>query len=475
MPISVRLALQLERIIYRAPELCAVDQSELPDFPVEELDRQHQSFDVLIDCSGGEAAIPQVDRLLRLTFNGVPSEVGAVSALFDGGDTVLAVVDGKSGVTIAETFPALSDRRIIGRSLNETCSMAVELLCATVDRSAIPAYRLPNLPAPAAPMADIMQGLRFVAGGVGYKAAKWLTIQLANHEQWTVCWRNAGTQSLLQKGSAQFARLSDDSKRYYADPFAISWKGDTHVFVEEYQFATQRGRIAAVKFGPDGPISSPRPVLEEAHHLSYPQVFASDGEVWMVPETGANSTVKLYRAVEFPFRWQCEAVLIEGVAAYDPTLFFDAGTWWMLASLGRHRGTGWDTLSAFRADRLEGPWRPAAGCPAVLDARLARSAGAILTCGDRPVRPAQDCTKFYGSGVSMCRIDRLDADAFQQTQVGEINSSGLGVHTYNIAGGIEVIDVFGRLGRRAGITANYQAVNGFGKLADSGQELDCET
>ena len=151
MPISVRLALQLERIIYRAPELCAVDQSELPDFPVEELDRQHQSFDVLIDCSGGEAAIPQVDRLLRLTFNGVPSEVGAVSALFDGGDTVLAVVDGKSGVTIAETFPALSDRRIIGRSLNETCSMAVELLCATVDRSAIPAYRLPNLPAPAAP------------------------------------------------------------------------------------------------------------------------------------------------------------------------------------------------------------------------------------------------------------------------------------------------------------------------------------
>ena len=454
IPSSVFLVLQLERIIYGSAKDCAIGDADLAGLRFEVLGFPGRTFDVVIDCCGGDTAMPPAGRVLRLTYGGVPGEAGALSALFDGVAAELAVVDGKSGLIINSAIPAVSDRRLIGRSVDEIYSMAVELIVATLKGALRPNQQTAEHSASKSAAQNARQSLLFAASGLARNASKWLTIQLSSHERWFVGWRYARTETLLDSGSARFACLLDDGKRFYADPFPIRWKGDTYVFVEEFPFATQRGRIAVVKLGEYGQVSSPRPVLEEPYHLSYPQVFSFGGEIWMVPEGGANSSVHLYRAVDFPHRWRREAVLIENVGAYDATLHFDSGTWWMLVSICRNRGTGWDTLSIFRADRLDGPWQ-AVESASVLNARCARSAGAIIAIGATRLRPAQDCTQFYGGGVSMNRIDRLDRNGFQQTPVGRIQSNEFGLHTYNCAGGVEVIDIFGRLGGRTLAEANY--------------------
>lgn len=42
--------------------------------------------------------------------------------------------------------------------------------------------------------------------------------------------------------------------------------------------------------------SSPVVVLEEPYHLSFPWVFEEDGHIYMLPETGATNTIRLYEA-----------------------------------------------------------------------------------------------------------------------------------------------------------------------------------
>ena len=60
-------------------------------------------------------------------------------------------------------------------------------------------------------------------------------------------------------------------------------------------------------------------VLREPFHLSFPHVFSFDDEVFMVPETLGAGAVRLYRAIDFPDRWELAGELVRGDFA-DPAL-----------------------------------------------------------------------------------------------------------------------------------------------------------
>src|SRR5207244_9752824 len=59
-------------------------------------------------------------------------------------------------------------------------------------------------------------------------------------------------------------------------------------------------------------------------------------------------------------------------------------------------------------------------------------------------RPAQDCSKRYGYAVSINRILQLDAETYREAEVDKIVPNGesnvVGVHTFNVAGDMTVID-----------------------------------
>jgi hypothetical protein len=64
------------------------------------------------------------------------------------------------------------------------------------------------------------------------------------------------------------------------------------------------------------------------------------------------------------------------------------------------------------------------------------------------MRVAQDCTRCYGGGITLARVDRLDPEHFQQEVVARLGPQpdwkSSGVHTLNAAGGFEVIDTVAR-------------------------------
>src|SRR5262249_19368413 len=147
-------------------------------------------------------------------------------------------------------------------------------------------------------------------------------------------------------------------QRFYADPFLYAWSGKTFLFVEDYSDVTKKAVISAAEVLGDRLASAPVPILQRPYHLSYPLVFAEAEEIFMLPETVGNSSLELYRAVAFPWEWQLESVLIEGMALADATPIFYQNRWWLFASMAQHGTTDHDELFIFHSDKLAGPWRP---------------------------------------------------------------------------------------------------------------------
>jgi hypothetical protein len=460
MPMACRLAFELERLIYRIPPGAAVDTIEPCDIApyLTAESSAVDTYDVAINfaVAGGHAKAP---RTLSVFFDGAPSEIGAMAALFDDRAIYVAVEDSERPGEYAMALPALADRKIMTHVIDNACSIAIDLVIQALAR--LPsqgAYRFPWGQNGARPRRSI-DALAYVASGVAWKANRRLANQLASPDEWSVAYRKVGGGSLLEGRRAEFTLLPNDGRRYFADPFLLRHRGRTAMFMEEFPFETSRGRISVVLIDDNGALTAPRPVIEEAYHLSYPNVFEYDGEVWMVPESGANASLDLYRAVDFPFGWRREARLLEGVIAYDATLLQNEAGWWMFAATQQRRGTGWDSLSIFHAPDLRGPWRRCQDNPVLLDARASRPAGAIMLGSGAPVRPVQDCAAFYGAAIGLWRVDRISCDAFEQFQVGRIVAGQFGVHTYNRTPEFEVVDLFGRTTGVRTATVSYKSLD----------------
>ena len=242
-----------------------------------------------------------------------------------------------------------------------------------------------------------------------------------------------------------FRRLADDGARFYADPFLWCAGGETLLFVEEFPFATGKGVISLARRGDDGSFGKPEPILEASCHLSYPFVFARDGAMWMIPETSGRRTVELWRAERFPDRWTLHAVLLDDVDLADATICEIGGRLWMFAASREPWTSSWDALSLFSAETLAGPWIAHPDNPVMVDFKAARPAGRILRCGDRLVRPVQDCEGGYGAALGFAAIDAISPGDYRQTilAVARPAPPDSGLHTYDRAGGLEVIDRFG--------------------------------
>jgi hypothetical protein len=239
-------------------------------------------------------------------------------------------------------------------------------------------------------------------------------------------------------------RLPDDGARFYADPFVFHYKGRTWLFVEEFQYAVGRALISVVELGAQGPIGTPRAVVARPHHLSYPFVFERDGEIWMLAEMSSARRVELQRAVHFPYDWEPAHCLIEGQEVSDATLVEHQNRLWLFGTVGEGGASSWDALHLWHAPKLTGEWRAHPRNPVLTDAASARPAGALFRSDGKLWRPAQDCTRGYGSGLTLARVTRLDEEAFAQEVATTLYPGpswpGIGLHTLNAAAGFEVID-----------------------------------
>ena len=241
--------------------------------------------------------------------------------------------------------------------------------------------------------------------------------------------------------------LPDPVDHFYADPFPLHWKGKDYLFFEDLDHKTGKGVIAVVAFDEAGRPGPTMPVIEEPWHLSYPFLIERDGELFMIPESSNNREIVLYRAVDFPLKWERHAVLVAGVEAADATIVDHDGLLYMTAVVREGVNSGYsDMLSIWWAKDLLGPWHAHEQNPVLVDDRTARPAGNFVKRDGSLYRPAQDCRRAYGAGVSLMKVTQLDREGFAQTSEGIISGGGpwpgKRLHTLNYNGRLEAIDGF---------------------------------
>ncbi len=280
---------------------------------------------------------------------------------------------------------------------------------------------------------------------------RWLAPQLVRSLGRRVLGRKTGIlpwRIAVRSGSREIGDMSgfrwieSPPGHFYADPFLCEHGGKTWLFFEDYLYSEARGVIACAEISAEGRLGSPQVVLDTGTHASYPHVFEADGSIYMVPEAAASGGTFLYRATRFPSEWTLEATLLP-FPGRDATLFRDQDLWWMFVSLQDPRGRGL-ILYLYFSRELFGPWQYHPANPVSSDVRNSRCAGGMIQRDGAWIRLAQDCSREYGYGFSFYRVVKLTTEEYSEELLHAVRpdwAPGLvTTHTYNRAGGLEVVD-----------------------------------
>ena len=234
------------------------------------------------------------------------------------------------------------------------------------------------------------------------------------------------------------------SKRgFLSDPFGAVVDGKVTVLYEYFDYRKGRGTINSIDLREWTERIDVEPVLDRGCHMSYPFVLEHEDEIYCIPETAAAREVALYRAVEFPSRWEKVSTILDGFAGVDTTVFRHGGSWWLTCTDNEDNP---DTnLLVWHASRLEGPWVAHAANPVKIDVRSARPGGTPFVHRGELYRPAQDCSRAYGGRVVVNRVTRLTPQEFAEEPAATFEPSAAspfpdGRHTLSAVGDITLVD-----------------------------------
>ena len=265
--------------------------------------------------------------------------------------------------------------------------------------------------------------------------------------------------------------------RYWlADPFLFDHDGKTYVFYEAFDMIRRIGRLGYSIINPDTKtLTPPKIILKRPYHFSWPYIFEHDGEIYILPETGQDWRVKLFRAVKFPDVWTEDEILINDIHSCDSILLGNftergGGIRYLITSEEYHNTPNGEIPSCRVKNMLfefmpgeklklkpNGKINPEGIRVAEGDYGI-RNAGKVFVSDGKLIRPGQDCrelpgvkTSPYGRGIVLFRIDSIEPYSEKEIFSVSCESIGthlkpltgediVGLHTYNLSRDFEVVD-----------------------------------
>jgi hypothetical protein len=227
------------------------------------------------------------------------------------------------------------------------------------------------------------------------------------------------------------ASVSDAVAVFVADPFMIQCDGFWRLFFEVMNQGSGRGEIGLATSRDGLKWTYDQIVLKEPFHLSYPSVFEWKGEYYMTPESCNAKSVRLYKATDFPRKWEFVCDLLAGDSFSDPSVFRFDDKWWLFTdTAGAPYYAG--TLRLFVASELQGPWVEHKKSPLLEGApHVARPGGRVVTVGNHAIRFAQDCQPVYGLQLRAFEIVELTADSYREIEAPVSPVLGAGIWSWN--------------------------------------------
>jgi len=208
--------------------------------------------------------------------------------------------------------------------------------------------------------------------------------------------------------------FSKDPVCILADPFLFERNGVLYLFYEYQKKRYGRGELRMRKTVDLKHWSDEVVVLRENFHLSFPNVFEDGGEVYMIPETGADGSIRLYKALDDSLeKWTLFRTMInDGRTWADSDIFIKDGKYYLFSSIYSRKAP---QAHIFVADSLNGSFVEHPCSPFSSDLSNARNAGRIFCYEGKLFRPVQDNTNGYGKQVSIMAIDELSPETYRES------------------------------------------------------------
>ena len=187
-------------------------------------------------------------------------------------------------------------------------------------------------------------------------------------------------------------------KDYIADPFFIKHNSRYYLFVEYYH--NYRGKVAYFESGDFKNWEFKNIVLEEKFHISYPQVFKDNDEIYMLPEASKSNKLTLYKAVDFPDKWERHSVLLQNIKVLDPTLVKIDGFYYIFFVDARR------IQRVYISNELHTGWKEHKSSPLGIG-NLKRPGGRIFKEEGKYFLPVQNAKYGYGSSLEKQCIEVL--------------------------------------------------------------------
>ena len=208
--------------------------------------------------------------------------------------------------------------------------------------------------------------------------------------------------------------VSDVDALFIADPFLAIEDGKYAMFFEVLNKRTNQGDIGLAESIDGINWEYKKIIIDEPFHLSYPYIFRWNNDYYLIPESGEDLSIRLYKALSFPDKWEYIGNLLAGHNFLDPSIFRYRNKWWIFTASGS------GVLNLYYSDDLLKGWRPHPLNPIVkFDKNIARPAGRIFTYEDRLYRLAQDGIPRYGSRVFAFEITELSEDSYEEKLASE--------------------------------------------------------
>jgi len=222
----------------------------------------------------------------------------------------------------------------------------------------------------------------------------------------------------------------DIDASFVADPFMVFKNGKYFMFFEVLNRETDQGDIGYAESTDGMHWKYKKIIIDEKFHLSYPYIFEWNDDYYLIPETYQDLSVRLYKAVLFPDKWEYVGNLLNGYRYVDPSIFRYNDKWWLFVTTPHS-----DVLNLYYSSDLLGNWKPHPMNPIVkFDKNIARPGGRVIIHNGRLYRFTQDDDPNYGIQVFAFEITELSEKSYGEKIVSEkpvVNMTGKG---WNAAG-----------------------------------------
>lgn len=237
--------------------------------------------------------------------------------------------------------------------------------------------------------------------------------------------------------------IKPNRREWYADPFPFEHEGRIYIFMEIKDIWKGPACIGVAEII-DGKAQKIKKVLEEPFHLSYPNLFKYEDNIYMLPETSAIRELRLYKAADFPSKWVLDSVLLKGVEYADCSLFQSNDGIYLFCYDTENEKNDLYIYSLEMSEKKLSSVKYNKN-----NIINQRPAGNLFEYDGIVFRPLQDCSVTYGEKIFLCMMldnpltgykEKLfDTITYQNISLND-NIKYNKIHTLNRSSSIEVID-----------------------------------